>query len=135
MLKGLPKKSERVFGESSLRSLQGTYLKSRKRIAKKLNNPRLARITFRTLRHWKATKEYHRTKDILYVQKLLGHKNIQNTLIYIDLEKALFNSTNQDEFTVRAAANIGEACSLVEAGFEYVTGDYADGGKIFRKRK
>jgi len=23
----------------------------------------------------------------------------------------------------------------VEAGFEYVTGDYADGGKIFRKRK
>lgn len=51
------------------------------------------------------------------------------------LEKALFNSTNQDEFTVRAATNIGEACKLVQAGFEYVTGDYNDGGKIFRKHK
>jgi len=28
-----------------------------------------------------------------------------------------------------------EACGLVEAGFEYVTGNYDDGGKIFRKRK
>jgi hypothetical protein len=25
--------------------------------------------------------EYHRTKNILYVMKLLGHKNIANTLI------------------------------------------------------
>ena len=55
--------------------------------------------------------------------------------IYIDLGKALFNGTNQDMFTVRAATNIGEAYNLVEAGFECVTGDYADGGKIFRKHK
>jgi len=41
--------------------------------------------------------EYHRTKDILYVKELLGHKNINNTLIYISLEAALFNPTN-DEF-------------------------------------
>jgi len=27
------------------------------------------------------------------------------------------------------------AISLVEAGFEYVTGEYNDGGKILRKRK
>jgi len=28
-----------------------------------------------------------------------------------------------------------KAVKLVEVGFEYVTGDYDDGGKIFRKRK
>ncbi len=28
-----------------------------------------------------------------------------------------------------------EACELVEAGFEYVTEEYNDGGKIFRKLK
>lgn len=68
------------------------------------------------------------------MQQLLGHKNIQNTLIYINLEKALFNDSD-DGFTVRVAPDIGEACSLIEAGFECVTGNYDDGGKIFRKRK
>ncbi len=55
-------------------------------------------------------------------------------MIYIDLETVLFNRTN-DEFIVRVAHNVKEACDLVEASFEYVTGDYHDGGKIFRKRK
>ena len=57
-----------------------------------------------------------------------------NTLIYISLEAALFNPTN-DEFTVRVCKNVKEASALVETGFEYVTGEYHDGGKIFRKRK
>ena len=64
----------------------------------------------------------------------IGHKSINNTLIYISLEASLFNPTN-DEFTVRVAKNVKEACALVETGFEYVTGEYHDGGKIFRKRK
>lgn len=67
-------------------------------------------------------------------RRLLGHKNIQNTLIYIDLESKLFTSAS-DGFTVRVAHNVGEALNLVEVGFEYVTGEYSDGGKIFRKRK
>ena len=33
------------------------------------------------------------------------------------------------------ATNIQEARALIEVGFEYVTGEYIDGGKIFRKRK
>jgi hypothetical protein len=31
--------------------------------------------------------------------------------------------------------NTEEACQLIEVGFEYVTGEYTNGGKIFRKRK
>jgi len=78
--------------------------------------------------------EYHRTRGILYIKKLLVHECIQNTLIYIDLETALFHSTNE-EFTVRVASNAKEACSLIESGFEYITAEYNDGGKIFKKRK
>jgi len=36
-------------------------------------------IHFHTFRHWKATMEYHKTKAILHVMKVLGHKNINNT--------------------------------------------------------
>jgi hypothetical protein len=32
-------------------------------------------------------------------------------------------------------ANTQEACKLAGVSFEYVTGEYNDGGKIFRKRK
>jgi len=77
--------------------------------------------------------EYHRTKDILHVQRLPGQRKIQNTLIYIHLESKLLNSIG-DSHTARMAHNVGEACSLAESGFEYITGEYADGGKIFRKR-
>jgi len=36
---------------------------------------------------------------------------------------------------VRVANNVEEACRLIETGFEYVTGEYVDCGKIFRERK
>ena len=75
---------------------------------------------------------YHKTEYILQVQRLLGHKNIQNALTYINLEGKLF-STAIDGFTQRVAHNAGEACSLTESGFEYVTGECNDGGKIFRR--
>jgi hypothetical protein len=78
--------------------------------------------------------EYHRTKDILYVKKILGHKRIDNTLKYIHLEAMLFNDV-QDEYIVKVANDTKESCALIEVGFEYVTGEFNDGGKIFRKLK
>jgi hypothetical protein len=63
---------------------------------------------------------------------LHGHKNIQNTLVYITIENVLFTEANY-EFHVRTAKTVEEACKLVEVGFEYVT--EIDGVKIFRKRK
>ena len=45
--------------------------------------------------------EYHRTKDVLYVKQLLGHKRIKNTLIYIQLEEALF--ADQTDFVSKVA--------------------------------
>lgn len=55
-------------------------------------------ITFKTLGHFKATMEYHRTKDILHVMSLLGHKNIRNTLVYTHLVKF-----ENDEWICRVA--------------------------------
>jgi len=46
--------------------------------------------------------------------------------------KHVFKETT-DEFTVRVARSLDEACSLLEAGFEYVTD--IDDVKLFRKRK
>jgi len=84
----------------------------KKRAARDLQNPRLLRITFRTLRHWKATTEYHKKKDILYVKELLGHRSIKNTLIYTHLVN--FES---DEWVCKVAKSLDEVEKLVEAGF------------------
>lgn len=42
-------------------------------------------------------------------------------------------SLNNDEFHVKVAETLEEACKLIEAGFEYVTD--MEGKKLFRKRK
>ena len=130
-LQTMPRESEYIFNYDSLRS---GYADAKKHLTRKLNNPRLLSITFTTFRHWKGTMEYHKTRDILHVKQLLGHKKIQSTMIYVNLELAIFTDRN-DEFHVAVAKNVEEASNLVKVGFEYVTGEYNDGGKIFRKRK
>jgi len=131
MLSVLPKKSDKIFGTYELRGYRSSYVRQRKRAAKKLGNPRINKITFHTFRHWKATMEYHKTKDILHVMRLLGHKNIKNTLLYVQLEEALFQG--ESEYISKVAKTEKDVCNLVEAGFEYVI-DFQD-VKIFRKRK
>jgi integrase len=128
MLNKLPKKSDRVFGNTLLESQKLNFSQQRKRIAAKLENPRIRQISFRTLRHWKGTMEYHRTKDILHVKEILGHKNINSTLIYTHLV-----NFEGDEFHVRVAKTLKEACELAEAGFDYLT--TIEGAQVFRKRK
>jgi integrase len=119
MLAAMPKDSQRVFGDSSIFSMKTTFTKARKRLAVKLQNPRLLNISFHTLRHWKATMEYHKTKDPYYVKQFLGHKSIQSTELYINIEHTLFDSGN-DNFTVKVTKDAEEVKSLLEVGFEYV---------------
>lgn len=127
MLNELPKTSALVF-DATQDAMRKSFQQQRRRIAAKLKNPRLLQISFHTFRHWKATMEYHRTKDILHVMQMLGHRCNQNTLIYTQLV------TFQDEdFIAKVATSEKEVCQLVEAGFEYIC-DY-NGNKIFRKRK
>jgi hypothetical protein len=53
--------------------------------------------------------EYHRTKDILYVMKLLGHKNIASTLIYTQLVEF-----EGDEYCSAVASSVEEAKKCIE---------------------
>jgi integrase len=79
MLSTLPRDTLFVFGLSSATSMKSTFVRTRKRLALKLQNPRLQQIGSHTFRHWKATQEYHRTKDIFYVRDFLGHRELDNT--------------------------------------------------------
>jgi len=103
-LNKLPPRSRKIFGIKWKNAIGINFRRQRKRIADKLQNTRILRITFHTFRHWKATTEYHKTKDILHVKQLLGHKNINNTLVYIQL--VTFES---DEYLTRTAKTVKEA--------------------------
>ncbi|MEM3668485.1 MAG: site-specific integrase [Candidatus Bathyarchaeia archaeon] len=128
MLNSLPKTSDRIFGYRHLSSWEGSFSLQRRKAAVKLQNPRLLQIHFHTFRHWKATMEYAKTKDILHVMKTLGHRNLQTTLIYTQLVNFETN-----EYHSATAKTVEEAKQLVEAGFEYVC--EIDNVQLFRKRK
>jgi len=114
--------------KARLDSLEAYYIHERKEISNKLCNPAIVSITWKSLRHYKATMEYAKTKDILHVKQILGHVNIMNTLVYTHLI-----NFDREDYVCKTAKNLQEATVLIEAGFEYVT--EMDGVKIFRKRK
>jgi integrase/recombinase XerD len=112
--------------------LRSCFDSQRKTLAKKLCNPRLMKISFHTFRHWKGTTEYHATKDIMHVKTVLGHKSIDSTLIYINLESALYLQTT-DNFTCKVAHDEKEEAELIEAGFEHINN--RQNLAFYRKRK
>lgn len=63
--------------------------------------------------------------------KSLGHKNIKNILLYVQLANVLFKNISED-FTCKVAKTPTEISELIEAGFEYVEKDDL---LYFRKRK
>jgi integrase len=134
MLNGQPHRWPYVFHRpeadpvESLDDFRRVFSDQRRKVALSLQNPRILNINFKTLRHFKATMEYHRTKDILYVMQLLGHRSIKNTLVYTHLV-----SFEGDEFICKIARSVDEATALIESGFEYVS--EIDGVQLFRKRK
>jgi hypothetical protein len=69
---------------------------------------------------------YHYTKNLLLVQKLLGHKTIKNTVKYTHLVHF-----KDDEFDVATATTVEEAKELATTGFDYFT--TMNGVQIFRK--
>jgi integrase len=128
MINRLPKTSAQVFTYKGTYNLRKIFSRQRRRIANKLGNPRILQIHFHTLRHWRATMEYHRTKDLLHVMQFLGHRNIKTTMRYTQLI-----AFADDEYVCKVADNVDQAKQLIESGFDYVTD--IDTHKLFRKRK
>jgi integrase len=130
MLSQMLRRGDKIFCKyKSVNTLRRTFDRQRKRTAYKLANPRLKKITFHTLRHWKGTSEYHKTKDILHVMQVLGHKNIKNTLLYTQL----ISVEQDDQFTCKVAKTPKEIQDLIELGYEHVC--TKDDFLFFRKRK
>ena len=128
----LSKKCLNVFGGNPTCFRKSAFYQTKKTLARKLQSLGLARISFHTLRHWKATMLYHQTKDILYVKEFLGYNNVETTLLYIQLAQTIFKE-DSDEFTVRVAKSPEEIQQLLEVDFEFV----CEKGSLlyFRKRK
>jgi integrase len=131
MLNNLPRNREHLF--VTAKNMRSNFYRQRKRIARKLGNPRLLQIHFHTLRHWRGTEEYHKTKDPMWVKEFLGHKDLKSTQVYIHIERARYRNAPPDDFHVNVATTQREITQLLEAGFEYVL--EKDGIAYFRKRK
>lgn len=74
--------------------------------------------------------EYHKTKDLVHVKEKLGHRNINNTLIYTHLV-----DFNEDEYNSTIAKTQTEKLDLLSHGWEFMCQDTTDGLMYFRKRK
>src|SRR4030065_682518 len=77
--------------------------------------PQQIHIPLRNLRHYFATRTYDRTKDILLVKQLLGHKKLETTMFYTQL----ITFTEDEEYTTKATTDSKEAQSLLDHNFTY----------------
>jgi site-specific recombinase XerD len=121
---------DRVFPTDSA-TLSENFRRLRNNTAEKLHEPAFKTIRLYDFRHWKATTEYLRTRDIFHVKELLGHKRIENTLRYVHVASAV--TTDETRYVCKVAHSVAEAQSLIEDSWEYVT--EMDGVKLFRKPK
>jgi integrase len=120
--------NDNVDVEESYRNFFRNFAEQRLKISGRLQNPRIRRISFKTLRHWKASTLYAKTKDLLLVKEVLGHRSISSTMKYTHLIQF-----NEEDYVCKVAKAVKEAQVLIESGFEYVTD--VEGYKLFRKRK
>jgi integrase/recombinase XerD len=109
-------------------TLGKTWQKARKRTALKFQDPEIAKIRLYDLRHFYGSMLYHKTKDLIYVKEMLGHKSISSTMRYMHLVNFV-----SDEWICKIAHNVREAQKLIESGFEHITN--FEGKMLFRKRK
>lgn len=86
-------------------------------------------IHLHSFRHWKATMEYHRTKNKKHVQLMLGYRKLENTDFYTRLL-----NLESDGWHAAHATNLEEN-KLIEAGFEFIRYSKKDRVAIYRKRK
>jgi len=104
------------------------WCRLRNSVSEKLAEPEIKQIRLYDLRHHYATMLYQKTKDIVHVQRQLGHRRITHTLRYIHMV-----DLDAESFIVKVATNVEESTNLLEQAFEYV--GPIEGVHIFRKPK
>ncbi|MEM0017727.1 MAG: site-specific integrase [Candidatus Korarchaeum sp.] len=126
-LKSLPREAPLIFG-TSYESMRRTYESYRRRVAKQLGNTRLLSIRLHDFRHWKATTEYAKTKDILRVKQILGHKSLLSTMRYTQLVE--FNESSG--YDVVAVESEEELVTYLSRGYDFI-GEIK--GKVYLRRR
>ncbi|MCJ7721973.1 tyrosine-type recombinase/integrase [Candidatus Bathyarchaeota archaeon] len=96
------------------------------RMAKIHNNPRLVKIHLHTFRHCKALREYHKTRDVLHVMAILGHRQIETTYRYVRLYNQVYKNENPDQFVTKIASTKEERFELFNNGWTKVGEDRND---------
>jgi len=127
----LPKTNDYIFGHGNLAAFRWRYDQQKSNLALKLQNPRLKQVKFHSLRHFKATKEYAMTRNILHVKQLLGHRDINSTLVYTHLVPFDDEAENYHHATAKDDKEAGE---LIEQAWQYVL-TTPQGVMMFRKAK
>ena len=59
------------------------FLRAKKSLAKKLGGTEYLKIRLYDLRHYYGTMLYYKTKDLIHVKNMMGHKNINTTMRYM----------------------------------------------------
>ncbi|MFC1488051.1 tyrosine-type recombinase/integrase [Thermoproteota archaeon] len=97
-----------------------------KTLVEKHNNPRFLKIHLHTFRHCKALREYHKTRDILHVMGILGHRNINTTYRYVRLYNQIYRHQHKVKFVTKIASTKEERCGLINDGWVLVEKDGDD---------
>ena len=129
MLNALPKTSRRIF-PTTYNSIGHCMRKLRQNTARKLQNPKIMEITFKSFRHWGGTWLAHITGgNVLAVKKALRHKRVENTMKYIHR----LEFKDPQNYDVATATTIEEIKELAKQGFTKF--DEANGIHVYRRPK
>ncbi len=120
----LPKDKEIVFSKSVKRT--AAFHNRMVTLAKKYDNPRFKKIHLHTFRHVRALEEYHKTRDILHVMGILGHRNINTTYRYVRLYNQIYKHQQSFKFLTKVASTKEERCDLINDGWDLVEKDGED---------
>jgi len=118
LLFSLPKGQETVFPKSVKRT--ASFHNRMVTLAKIHDNPRFLKIHLHTFRHCKALREYHKTRDILHVMGILGHRNINTTYRYVRLYNQIYKHQQQVKFVTKIASTKEQRCELINDSWDLV---------------
>ena len=126
LLFSLPQPEKKAFIKKPSNTRSSSFNSRMKRLAKIHNNPRFTKIHFHTFRHCKALREYHKTRDILYVMTILGHRKIDTTYRYVMLYHQIYKPQQPNQFITKIAYNKEERIELMNDGWILVDKDGQD---------
>ena len=128
LLLSLPKneKQKTVFNKRPKNTRSSSFYNRMLRMAKIHNNPRLVKIHLHTFRHCKALREYHKTRDVLHVMAILGHRQIETTYRYVRLYNQVYKNEHPNQFITKIASTKEERFELFNNGWTKVGEDRND---------